>query len=234
MPSNMTSNMTSKISKPMHSRLIVLSGALLLAGTTAFAQISPGGGAGGAQSNPASPGQTAPGQNSPLNGTQAQQQDPTAGMQDKAFVHNAMEGGMAEVELGQLAAQKGSSDDVKQFGQKMVDDHTKLNDQMKPIAQQLGINPPEKLSKKDRALQDHLQSLSGSQFDNAYIEAMVKDHKKDLDDFKNEAQQTQNQQLQQAVQQGGQVIAQHLQMIEQIAQAHNVSTGKGKGSSGGL
>ena len=135
-------------------------------------------------------------------------------------------------DASQLAAQKGSSEDVKQFGQKMVDDHTKLNDQMKPIAQQLGVKPPQQPSKKDRALAARLQGMSGTQFDDAYIEAMVKDHKKDLDDFKTEAQQTQNPLLQQAVQQGGQVIAQHLQIIEQIAQNHNVSTGKGKSSGG--
>jgi putative membrane protein len=215
--------------------LIVFSGSALLAGTMAMAQIRPGGSDPG-QSNPgqSNPGQSnpaSPGQNSSLGATQTQ--DPTtANMQDKAFVQSAMEGGMAEVQLGQLAAQKGSSDDVKQFGQKMVDDHTKLNDQMKPIAQQLGIKPPQQPSKKDRALAARLQGMSGTQFDDAYIEAMVKDHKKDLDDFKTEAQQTQNPLLQQTVQQGGQVIAQHLQIIEQIAQNHNLSTGKGKSSGG--
>jgi putative membrane protein len=218
------------ISKRTFTRLAVLSGPVLLAGTLAMAQMRPSGGADPTQSSPTSPGQS---QNSSINATPAQQQDPTAQMQDKAFVASAMQGGMAEVQLGQLAAQKGSSEDVKQFGQKMVDDHTKLNDQMKPIADQLGVKPPKEPSKKDRALAAHLQTLSGTDFDNAYIEAMVKDHKKDLDDFKGEAQQTQNPQLQQAVQQGGQVIAQHLQMIEQIAQNHNVSIGKGKTSSGG-
>ncbi len=218
------------ILKQTLTRLVVFSGPVLLAGTLATAQMRPSGGADTTQSNPTSPSQN---QNPSLNTTQPQQQDPTAQMQDKAFVSSAMQGGMAEVQLGQLAVQKGSSPDVKQFGQKMVDDHTRLNEQMKSVADQLGVKPPKEPSKKDRALAAHLQTLSGTDFDNAYIEAMVKDHKKDLDEFKGEAQQTQNPQLQQAVQQGGQLIAQHLQMIEQIAQNHNVGTGKGKTSSGG-
>ena len=73
-----------------------------------------------------------------------------------------------------------------------------------------------------------LQGLSGTQFDNAYIVAMVKDHKKDAEDFKAEAQQTQNPALQQVTRQGAQVIDQHLQMIDKIAESHNLMNSKGK------
>src|SRR3569832_2217582 len=98
-----------------------------------------------------------------------------ASASDKKFVRSALEGGNAEVKLGQLAAQKGSSEDVKQFGQRMVDDHTKLGDQMKQIAQQQGISVPEGIPSKDKALEAKLNSLSGEAFDSAYIKAMVKD-----------------------------------------------------------
>src|SRR3569833_1719569 len=104
----------------------------------------------------------------------------SASSSDKKFVHSALEGGNAEVKLGQLAAQKGNSEDVKQFGQKMVDDHTKLGDQMKQIAQQQGIQVPEGIPSKDKALEAKLSSLSGDAFVKAYIKAMVHDHKKDL------------------------------------------------------
>jgi putative membrane protein len=114
----------------------------------------------------------------------------------------------------------------------MVDDHTKLGDAMKPVAQQLGVNPPKDVSKKDKQLMAKLQGLSGEQFDNAYITAMVKDHKKDSEDFKAEASQTQNPQLKQIATQGDQVIDQHLQMIEQIAKSHNLMNDKGKLVSG--
>ena len=149
-------------------------------------------------------------------------------MADQAFVRKALEGGAAEIQLGQLAQQKSQSEDVKQFGQKMVEDHTQLSEQMKPIAQQLGVKEPKGPSKKDKQLMAKLEGLSGPQFDEAYIQAMVKDHKEDLKDFKNEAQSALNQNVKQAAQQGAGVISHHLEMIEQIAQSHNVATEGGK------
>jgi putative membrane protein len=145
---------------------------------------------------------------------------------DQKFAKTAMEGGLAEVQLGQLAQQKASADDVKQFGQKMVDDHTRLNDQMKELAPALGVTPPTQLSAKHQALQTKLQGMSGDQFDKAYLKAMVSDHKKDSAEFKKEASTTQNAQLKTVAQQGSTVIDGHLQMVEQLNKNH--SGGKGK------
>lgn len=144
---------------------------------------------------------------------------------DKIFAQKAMQGGMAEVQLGQLAAQNGGSEDVKEFGQRMVDDHSKLNDQMKPIAQQIGVEPPTQLSAKDQALLTKLQGESGKQFDDTYIRAMVKDHRMDLKQFRKEARSGGDPALKQAAESGAQVIQQHLQQVEQLAQAHNITTG---------
>jgi len=215
--------------KQIRGGVMVFAGAVLLSGAVAFAQVSPG----GAQQQP-SPGATSPSNNPGMQNSTIDQQgaNPANAMQDKDFVHSALEGGMGEVELGQLAAQKGSSDDVKQFGQKMVTDHTKLGDVMKQAAQQMGVQQPKGPSKKDKQLMAKLQGLSGTQFDNAYIAAMVKDHKKDADDFKAEAEQTQNPALKQVAQQGNQMIEQHLQMIDQIAKNHNLINDKGKLVSG--
>ena len=107
----------------------------------------------------------------------------SASTADKHFVTAALRGGMAEVELGKLAVEKGSSDDVKQFGQKMVTDHTQLGDEMKQVAQQVGATQPSALSASDQALEAKLKMLSGNAFDRAYIQAMVKDHETDLGDF---------------------------------------------------
>jgi len=209
---------------------IVFSGTILLTGLTAVAQMRPGDGA--QTTNPSTNPNGNPGVSSPEN-IQMQQAAASGAMQDKAFVKKALEGGMAEVQLGQLAADKGSSDDVKQFGQTMVTDHAKLGDQMKVVAQQMGVTPPASVSKKDKELMAKLQSLSGEQFDNAYIVAMVKDHKKDADDFKSEAQQTQNPALQQVTQQVEQVIDRHLEMIDKIAESHNLMNSKGKMTASG-
>jgi putative membrane protein len=214
------------MSKQICHRILLGSASTLLVAVMAVAQTPPGGGAGSQQPNmPNQP--TSPMANPNMDPTMANQQS----MADQSFVKKALEGGAAEVELGQLAQQKSQSEDVKQFGQKMVQDHTQLGDQMKPIAQQLGVKEPKGPSKKDKELIAKLEALSGPQFDEAYIQAMVKDHKQDLKDFKDAAQTAQNPNVKQAAQQGAGVISQHLQMIQQIARTHNVAIDGKKASS---
>ncbi len=141
---------------------------------------------------------------------------------DRMFVYKAMQGSMAEVQLGQLTLQKSNNDQVKQFAQRMIDDHTKLNEQMKPVAQQLGVDVPDQVSKKDRKTMTKLQALSGPAYDQAYIKDMVKDHKEDLSEFQMEASSGQDQTVKDAAAQGSKVIAQHLQMAQQLAKDQNV------------
>jgi putative membrane protein len=143
---------------------------------------------------------------------------------ERAFVSKALEGGETEVQLGQLAQQKSQSNDVKQFAQKMVNDHGQMADKwFKPIAQQLGVSGPKGPSKKDKKEIAKLQGLSGADFDREYITMMVKDHQQDLKDFKDEAQVAQNPNVKQIAEQGSAIISQHLQLIEQIAKTHNVA-----------
>jgi len=106
---------------------------------------------------------------------------------DRTFVMNAAKGGLAEVELGRLAADKGSSDDVKKFGQRMVTDHSKANDELKSLAQQKNITLPTAIDAKDKALHDRLAKLSGAAFDRAYMQHMLADHRKDVNEFKHES-----------------------------------------------
>jgi len=134
-----------------------------------------------------------------------------------------MESDAAEVQLGQLAQQKSQSEDVKQFGQKMVENRTRLNDQLKPIADKLDIREPKEPSKKERQLIAKMETLSGPQFDEEYIKAVVKDQRQDVKEFKSASESAQDPNLQQAAKQDTSVIAQHLQAIEQIAQTHNVA-----------
>lgn len=101
----------------------------------------------------------------------------------KSFAMKAADGGMAEVELGRLATQKASNDKVKQFGQKMVDDHSKANDELKKAASQEGLNLPADTSEKHKKLVQKLSGLSGAAFDKAYMNQMVKDHVEDVKEF---------------------------------------------------
>lgn len=147
---------------------------------------------------------------------------------DKTFVKNALEGGNAEIQLGKLAQQKGQSEDVKQFGEKMVTDHTQLAEQMKPIAQQLNVSPPTSIPAKDKMLYSKLEKASGADFDREYISAMVRDHQKDLSEFKKEANSGKDPQVKQAAEQGSSVISEHLSLAKQIAQKHNINVGGGQ------
>ena len=164
-----------------------------------------------------------PSQTNDLPGAQNTTLDTTQQLVDESFVEDALKAGELEVQLGNMAQQKSQSEDVKQFGQKMVLDQTQLEEQTKNVAHKLGFAESKGLSKKDRQLVARLEALHGPQFDEEYIKALVKDHHHDLKDFRNEAQVARDPDLQQAVQRGAQVIAQHLQTIEQIAQVHNVT-----------
>jgi putative membrane protein len=105
------------------------------------------------------------------------------GATDSKFVKEAAAGGMEEVQLGQLAVQKASNADVKNFGQHMVDDHSKANSQLQQIASQKGVTVPAKLPPSKQKDIDKLSKLNGAAFDRAYMSMMVKDHVKDVSEF---------------------------------------------------
>ncbi len=106
---------------------------------------------------------------------------------DRAFVEKAAQGGMVEVALGKLAQQKAASDQVKQFGSRMEQDHSKANGELKQVAGAKGIELPAGLDKKHQKDVDHFGKMSGAEFDKAYMGHMVEDHKHDVADFKKEA-----------------------------------------------
>jgi putative membrane protein len=143
-------------------------------------------------------------------------------MQDKMFIRKAAEGGIAEIKLGQLAAQKGGSDEVKALGQKMVDDHTKLNNDMAQVADSMGVMLPKTMNKDDQAEYDKLDKLSGNDFDVEYLTFMVKDHHKDLHDFRMEAASPADQTLHEAVVKAESVIHEHAVMVDKLARARGV------------
>src|SRR6202044_987646 len=111
-------------------------------------------------------------------------------MQDKMFLRTAAEGGIAEVKISQLALQKAGSDEVKAFAQKMVDDHTQMINDMARLADSMGVMLPKTMNKDDQAEYDKLKGLSGNDFDIEYLTYMVKDHHKDLHEFRVEAANT--------------------------------------------
>src|SRR5215831_710966 len=106
---------------------------------------------------------------------------------DYRFVINAARGGMTEVRLGEIAKQKGSNQTVRDFGQRMVADHSKANDELKQIVSKKGAVVPAELSHHENSEIDKFDKLTGRDFDKEYAEYMVKDHKKDLKEFQDAA-----------------------------------------------
>jgi putative membrane protein len=213
--------------KQFSRKLFLYPAAALLATLTAMAQ-APGGG-GGAQpqqpSMPQQPGQTtSPGYPSNSTGMPTDPIAPTQGSySDQAFVKSALENSAAEQQLGQLAQQKSPSEDVKKYAVEMVRIHTQLDEQIKPIAKHLGVSEPKGPSKKEKQEIAKLEAMSGPQFDEEYIRVMVKDHQQVVKDFKNQAEITQDPNVKQAAQSDATVFEQHLRVIEEIAQKHNVT-----------
>jgi putative membrane protein len=136
---------------------------------------------------------------------------------DRTFIKKAAEGGQAEVELGQLAGQKASSEEVKKFGQRMVDDHTKTNDQLKQLASSKGVNVPEMPNAKDKATKARLSRLSGEQSDRAYMNDMVTDHTKDVAEFRQESKSAKDPEVKNFASQTLPTLQDHLKEARNIA-----------------
>src|SRR5579864_899232 len=151
---------------------------------------------------------------------------------DKTFVKKAAEGGLAEVELGQLATQKAASEDVKKFGQRMVDDHTKANDQLKQVAAEQHIDLPTEPDAKDRATKARLEKLSGEQFDRAYMSDMVKDHRKDVSEFAHEAKMGKDPAVKSFAESTLPTLRDHLKSAEKIAPMEKKTSAKNERPSG--
>jgi putative membrane protein len=142
---------------------------------------------------------------------------------EKTFVTKAAKGNMAEVELGKLASDKSHNQQVKDFGQQMVTDHSKANDNLKPIADANGVQWPTKLTGEPKALYDQLSKLSGAAFDKTYIHAMVEDHQKDAKEYEMESGKVKDPQLKSYVDQTLPVVQQHLSHIQSIRESSGKS-----------
>jgi putative membrane protein len=149
----------------------------------------------------------------------------TLSSSDKKFMEKAAQGGMAEVKLGQLATQKAQSDQVKQFGQRMVDDHSKADDKLKQLASTKAVTLPTTLDKSTQKEYDKLSKLSGADFDREYMKHMVSDHKKDISDFKSEANKAKDADLKQFASSTLPTLEEHLKLAQS---AEKVAKDEGK------
>ncbi|MEO7988941.1 MAG: DUF4142 domain-containing protein [Chryseolinea sp.] len=138
---------------------------------------------------------------------------------DTEFAVAAADGGMLEVELGKLAQANASSEQTKMFGEMMVSDHSKANEELKTLATQKNISLPTELSDKNRKTYNDLAEKTGKDFDDAYTDFMVKDHKKDIDKFKKEAENGEDQDLKSWAAGKISTLEHHLEMAKQAEAA---------------
>ena len=137
-------------------------------------------------------------------------------MADHKFAMEAAMGGMMEVELGRVAVSKGASDEVRQFGQRMVDDHSKGNEELMRVASGKGMTLPTAPDPKHQAEIQKLSALSGEKFDKEYVKMMLKDHKKDVGEFQKEADRGMDADIKAFAASTLPTLREHLQMIQRI------------------
>lgn len=141
----------------------------------------------------------------------------TTNLKDDAnFAVNAADGGMLEVQLGELAVKNGSSAAVKKFGQTMVDDHSKINDELKALAPKENMTLPTSLSDKSQKKYNDLAKETGKDFDKDYTNAMIDAHKTDIDAFQKESDKGNDSALKTWTTQKLPTLQGHLQMAKDM------------------
>jgi putative membrane protein len=160
-------------------------------------------------------------QSTPPAGSASAQPAPARGTDtaDQAFMKQAAIAGMAEVEHGRLAAQNASASDVKQFGQQMVDDHGKANEELKALAAKKNVTLPPALDAKHQTMHDKLSKLKGAAFDKAYMDGQVQAHQQAVTLFQREAKAGKDPDVKAWAEKTLPQLQQHLKMARNVTPA---------------
>ena len=151
---------------------------------------------------------------------------------DREFLMDVAMDGLMEVELGRIAAQQGSSDAIKQFGQRMVDDHSKANTELTTLASSKGITLPTSIDDKHRGEITKLSAMSGADFDRAYAKMMLKAHEKDVSEFEKESNRGGDADIKAFAAKTLPTLQEHLQMARALP-GNERGGGRNDNSSGG-
>jgi len=152
---------------------------------------------------------------------------------DREFIKNGLQFDSAEARVAQLTRENSQSQNIRQLGEKLAEDQKQLNSQLDSIAKQLAVAAPRDLTRKDKQAVANLAKLSGEQFDQELIRFVASYHQQRLKECNSEMTATQDPAIRDAARDWVTVLSQHLQLIEQIAQSHNLTIkGLSKGISG--
>lgn len=147
--------------------------------------------------------------------------------EDMEFVTEAAQSGLLEVELGTIATQRAVQPQVKKFGEQMVTDHSKVNQQLMAVAEQKGVTVPAALDKKSKKTVERMQKLEAAEFDREYLKLMVKEHEKDVKAFSKYAKAGKDADLKSFAQTTLPALEEHLTMARRLE-----TQAKGIGGSG--
>jgi len=136
--------------------------------------------------------------------------------QDREFVNKAATGGLAEVELGRIAAQRAARPSVRSFGERMVTDHGRGNAELATLARSKGIEVPTALEPSQQAMRDRLSGLSGNDFDRDYMSEMVRDHTEDIALFERAAETSTDPDLKAWATRSLPMLREHLALARQV------------------
>jgi len=142
----------------------------------------------------------------------------SAAKDSSKFANNAAQGGMAEVELGRLATQRAGDASVREFGARMVADHSRANSELKSIAAKKGMQLPAEITSDQKSEVDKLSKMSGAEFDKEYMSMMLKDHETDVKDFDTQSKEGNDAEIKAFAGKTLPTLQQHLQMAQQAAQ----------------
>jgi putative membrane protein len=137
--------------------------------------------------------------------------------EDQQYFRSLAQANMAEVEAGKLAQQQASSEEVKEYGEQMVEDHGKMLEEQKKMAQSKGMQVPKQPNKEQQAAMKKLKEAKGEQFDRAFMSQMVKDHEKALKLAQDTAKNAKDPELKAMAQEAAPDIQKHLQMAKQLS-----------------
>ncbi len=138
---------------------------------------------------------------------------------DLTFAEEAAQGGMAEVQMAQLGLNKSTNQSVKDLANKILTDHTQMNDELKQIAAKESMTLPSSMDAKDQAEYDKLKNLSGAAFDREYVSYEIQDHKNDLRKFQHESMHGMDPAVKQWAAKYVSVLQTHLSMAENSQKA---------------
>jgi putative membrane protein len=142
---------------------------------------------------------------------------------DASFLQDAARSSIREVEMSRGALTRSEDPKVKEFAQKMIDDHTRMNQELKSFATSRGVVIPDQANAEDRQQVDKLASLSGKSFDQEFAGRMVADHQKAVEDFRARATSASDPEVRQ-------FASKHLTMLEEhLERARDLQKSLGNG-----